>query len=327
MVNHGNDRWDLFDWSLSAPVEDLDFELKGHLSIPWMDFFLNPRRLRGSDFLMRWRQGVWSETRIQEAINQTEEFCSIPYGPSGTAPDDVREYELYFERLEQAGLSQLKRPDILIFRKSDEDLVGTLVGTLGGQEGLPFTPEDNEVMQKLLEKAVIAVECENSLWRAQQMPAYGRPLKPMKRLGGKPGMAKTAVLPTVILKEEDRERLLAWQEENGIAIHIWHLFFDLAFGISLNYADSLIGEGLIEPTKQVFQAPGGATSEKYIFKFYHHYAYLIGDVVEEPNLIADLITDNNGHILPFVRFEGGRLAINTATSELLKESGRERDAG
>ena len=327
MENRRKDRWDSFDWSLSSSIEDLDFELKGHLPLPWGDFFLNPRRLRGSDFLMRWNQGVWSENRIHEAINRTPGFCSLPYGPSGTAPDDIREYELYFERLERAGLAQLKRPDILIFRKSDEDAMNELVKTLGGPGELPFIPEEDAAIRLLLSKAVIAVECENSLWRARQMPAYGRELKPMRRLGGKPGLAKNAVLPTVIIKEEDRERLLIWQSQNDVAIHVWHLFFDLAFGISLDGAVNLVNEGLIEPTRQVFQAPGGATTSKDIYKVYYHYAYRIGDVVEEPTLTADSITDNNGHILPFVRFEGGRLAINGATVELLEAVARERDAG
>jgi hypothetical protein len=46
---------------------------------------------------MRWSQGAWSELRLKEAINQSDLFYAIPYGPSGTAPDhDPREAELYF---------------------------------------------------------------------------------------------------------------------------------------------------------------------------------------------------------------------------------------
>ena len=72
--------------------------------------------LRGSDFLMRWSQGVWSEERMIQAVNGTNEFFAMPYGPSSTAPeDDVREFELYFERLEAAGLRDVKRPDLLVF--------------------------------------------------------------------------------------------------------------------------------------------------------------------------------------------------------------------
>ncbi len=309
--------WDLFEKSLSSPVEDLEFNLRDQ--VPWADFFLNPRRLRGSDFLMRWNQGMWSERRVIEGINDTNEFYALAYGPSGVAPADIREYELYFERLELAGLSQVKRPDILIFKKSDKENVDDLVEHLGGQSELPFTPETNPGMNQLLSMAVIAVECENSLWFAKKMPKYGSELKPMKRLGGKLGLAKNAVLPTVILKEEDRERLFAWQNESAIDIHIWHIFYDTSFGLGLNKAQSLIADGLIEATKQEFQAPGGATSTKAIYKFYYHYAYSLGDMVEEPELVADSITDHNGHILPFVRFEGGKLVISEETLQLLRE--------
>ena len=314
--------WDVFEQFLSATVEDIELEFTGFTYIPWANFILNPRRLRGSDFLMRWNQGVWSERIVIEAVNDTQEFYAIPYGPSSVAPDnDVRTYELYFERLEQAGLSRLKRPDILIFNKSDASTVNRMVYTLGGEQELPFIPEDDAIVRELLSMVVIAIECENSLWRAEQMPAYGSQLRPMRRLGGKPGLPKNAVLPTVILKEEDRERLFAWQDKNKIAIHIWHVFYDMSFGLGLNAADALISEGLIEPTNQRFQAPGGATTEKYIYKFYYHYAYPIGEITEEPSLVADFITDRNGHILPFVRFEGGKMAINAGTIQLLKELG------
>ncbi|TAK38335.1 MAG: hypothetical protein EPO28_11335, partial [Saprospiraceae bacterium] len=93
-----------FEEALSVSIEHLEFEFKGFQAIGWADFWLNPRQLRGSDFLMRWSQGVWSENRLMDAVNKTDEYFALPYGPSGTAPtDDVRAYELYFERLEKAG--------------------------------------------------------------------------------------------------------------------------------------------------------------------------------------------------------------------------------
>ena len=60
-----------FDRLLSVSAEDIEFELRGFACIPWADFVLNPRRLRGSDFLMRWSQGVWSEHRLIQAVNET----------------------------------------------------------------------------------------------------------------------------------------------------------------------------------------------------------------------------------------------------------------
>ena len=47
-----------FEKTLSICVEHIEFELRGFTAVEWSSFVLNPRRLRGSDFLMRWSQGV-----------------------------------------------------------------------------------------------------------------------------------------------------------------------------------------------------------------------------------------------------------------------------
>lgn len=307
-----------FERELSVSLEDISLTLSlGDL--PWADFLLNPRRLRGSDFLMRWSQGVWSEERLTQAVNATGEYFALPYGPSGTAPDhDVRAFELYFERLEKAGLGKLKRPDLLIFRVADKSRIELAVNSLKGLSELPFSDEDDKNMQCLLKHAVLAIECENSLWRARQMPDYGKPLTPQKRLGGRYGLKKSAVLPTIIIKEEDRIPLRSWQKTRKVPIHIWHAFFDEAFGISLDGAEKLFASGEIEPTKQTFQAPGGATTAKIIYKIYHHHAYPLATTTEEPQLVADSITDKNGHILPFVRFVGGQARLAPEALAVLK---------
>lgn len=316
----------IFEKLLSVNAEDIEFELRGYTAVEWLDFLLNPRRLRGSDFLMRWSQGVWSEERIIQAVNSTHEFFAIPYGPSGTAPDeDVRSFELYFERLEAAGLGENKRPDLLIFKKSSRPVIDALVRSLGGVSELPFTPESSDAIQELLDRAILAVECENSLWRGKLMPDYGTELKPQKRMGGKLGLKKNAVLPTLILKEEDREPLQKWQDMNNIPIHIWHVFYDMAFGIPLDKAQELIEQVLILPTEQVFQAPGGATTRKVIYKIYYHYAYPLGDATQEPELKARFIEDKNGHILPYVHFEGGRMDLRTEALAVLREIGNAKN--
>jgi hypothetical protein len=307
-----------FERELSVSTEDIELELRGIKEISWTDFWLNPRKLRGSDFLMRWSQGVWSEKRLIDAINKTTEFYAIPYGPSGTAPtDDVRAFELYFERLEAAGLGNIKRPDLLVYKFNDKPFVDKFLKEIGGEEELPFIIEDN--LKELISKAIIAVECENSLWIAEKMPAYNLGMKPQKRLGGKSGLSKSAVLPTVIIKEEDRIPLSGWQQENKIPIHVWHVFFDRAYGLSFDEAERLVREGFIEPTIQTFQAPGGATTKKAIYKFYYHYAYPLGIANERPKLVPAYIEDKNGHILPYVKFEGGTLEITPDAIKLLNQ--------
>jgi len=307
-----------FERILSVSTVDIELELSGITEISWADFLLNPRKLRGSDFLMRWSQGVWSENRLVDAINKTNKFYAIAYGPSGTAPDnDVRAFELYFERLEAAGLGNIKRPDLLIFKISDKQFVDKFLTGIGGEAELPFINEDK--LQPLISKAIIAVECENSLWVAEKMPDYATPMKAQKRLGGKLGLAKNSVLPTVIIKEEDRIPLSKWQDENKIPIHIWHVFFDRAFGLSFDEAQRLVNDGFILPTEQVFQAPGGATTKKAIYKYYYHYAYPLGISTEHPKLIPAFIEDKNGHILPYVKFEGGSLEIATEAINVLNK--------
>ncbi len=310
-----------FDSALSVPQEDLTIELRPGRRLPWADFLLNPRRLRGSDFLMRWSQGQWSEERLIQAVNETGAYFALPYGPSGTAPDsDVREFELYFERLERAGLGKLKRPDMLIFSAKNEGRARKIVESLGGKEELPFTPEGELRMRSLLEMAFLAIECENSLWKAKAMPDFGSQLTPQRRLGGRLGLKKSAVVPTVIIKEEDRSPLQQWQKQRSIPVHVWHVFYDMAVGISLDEADRLIAAGLIEPTEQVFQAPGGATTKKVIYKIYYQYAYELGASTSEPTLVADYIADKNGRILPYVRFQGGSLEIAAEAVDVLRRA-------
>ena len=158
---------DLFDSVFGAFTEEIEFELRDSLLIPWADYWLNPRQLRGSDFLMRWSQGVWSETRLREALNQSGEFYALSYGPSGTAPeDDPRAVELYFLRLEAAGLGKLKRPDLLIFRDADRIEIENLVFQIASLdpardsfekavEELPFTAEEHPLVQQLLKRALL----------------------------------------------------------------------------------------------------------------------------------------------------------------------------
>ncbi|MEI6043285.1 MAG: AccI family restriction endonuclease [Chloroflexota bacterium] len=311
---------DLFEATLSVSAEVIEFELRGHSPVAWSDFYLNPRRLRGSDFLMRWSQGVWGEKILTRALEQNDLFFALAYGPSGVAPEnDVREYELYFERLESAGLGKLKRPDLLIFNRSDRIHIQELVESLGGEQELPFISEEDERMQKLLDSAIVAVECENSLWRARLMPDFNKPLKPQKWLNGQMGLPKGAIVPTIIVKQEDRNPLLDWQTQRGIPIHIWHVFYDAAYGISLNRIEELIAVGIVPPTNQQFQEPHGRSTSKIIYKVRYHHAYPLATLESEPSLVAASITDKNGHILPYVRFEGGSLSLLPETLEVLTE--------
>jgi hypothetical protein len=151
------------------------------------------------------------------------------------------------------------------------------------------------------------------------MPGFGVTLRPMKRLGGKPGLPKSAIIPTIIVKEEDRARLNTWQEVRRIPIHIWHVFYDLGYGIALNDLERFIRSGELCPRKQVFQGPGGQSQVKLTYNLPYYKAYELCQSVETPTFKADSITDKNGHVLPFVRFEGGRFSLAAAAIKVLDD--------
>lgn len=204
-------------------------------AVELQEFLVNPRRLlRGSDFLMRWSQGRWSEELILQAINSTRDFYAIRYGLSSVAPrGKLQDIEEYFDKLERARLGTLKRPDLLVFRRSDSKPVKRLLNKCGGVSELPFIDEEDVRLKGLLELCIMGIECENSLWIARKMPDFSRELQNQKWLGGKKGLPKKAVTPTVILKDEDRDLLKKWQDKHLIKIHVWHIFYDMAFGYRL----------------------------------------------------------------------------------------------
>ncbi len=202
---------------------------------------------------------------------------------------------------------------LLRYQKKVEDKISAA----GGSAELPFIPETDPCIGTILSDAIVAVECENSLWRGVKMPDFLTPLRPQERLGGKPGLRKGAVLPNIIIKEEDRQPLKDWQRLRNVPIHVWHVFYDRAYGLSLDRAEVLIEENLTEATVQTFQASGGATTKKAIYKHYYHYGYPLGISTEDPKLLPAFVEDKNGHILPYVTFSGGHLSLLPESLEQL----------
>jgi hypothetical protein len=149
------------------------------------------------------------------------------------------------------------------------------------------------------------------------MPDFGIELTPQRRLGGRPGVKKTAILPTVIVKEEDRGPLRRWERQNRVPIHVWHVFYDQAYGLSFQRLEELIRRKLVDAQVYTYQAPNGATTRKAIYKVPYLHAYELGSIRGNPKLKAASLTDKNGHVLPYVRFSGGRLAMSGEAMSVL----------
>ena len=333
-----------FECFLQTTKIEIDLFLPSLFAQELCGLYLNPRYLRGSDFLMRFSQGRWAEDIVVRTINATDEFRAVPYGPSSVAPSDPYEMERYFERLDMAGTIG-KRPDLLVFSRDDYEAIRLRLDEVG-VANLPFIPESE--LDFLHSRAIIAVEVENSLWIAREMPDYGKgiPLVELiakRRRFRKPekierweawiknvrrfcerseerkrlmGFMETAKVPTVIIKGEDIEPLREWEATFDVPIFIFHLFYDEAYYISFQDVCELIESGVIFPIQQIFYAPGGPTTRKHIYKIWYTLALPLGTMVQEPELSARFVKDDNGHILPYVHFSGGKMVLS---AEILAE--------
>ena len=130
----------------SFPIEiDTDIQLKK-----------NPPTMASSDFLTNKEQGDWAEQIVLNAVNtHSTEYCAVQYGRSDSLaagdPGFAEFYSEYQDELNSIG----KKPDLLIFRRSDAPDTGCL-------------DIDNDIVQK----AIAAIEVRSSSFLANKYASF-----------------------------------------------------------------------------------------------------------------------------------------------------------
>jgi len=308
-------RDDLFNLYLQLPSDELVWELATWTGFEPEDlsFLVNPRRLRGSDFLMRWAQGRWSEEIVVRALNATDQFGVIPYGPSTVAPEDPNELELFFEKMDVIG-QEGKRPDLLLFDKEkfrwarDE-----LQNRLGDVEKAPETPSSQ--LLHVIAKARVALEIENSLWVTEKMPGFGKPFSRYTRGKNKGRLKPAGIIPTIIVKEEDVSRLRQWEADHGVPIYVVHIFYDRGYFTKFSEVLGLLESGEVGMEAQRFTNPDGtASTSKQIVKVPYVLCREFG-TVSGPTLVPQTFVDKNGKVMTYVTFSGGEIDLSPAVFE------------
>ena len=281
----------------------------------------NPNR---KDFDQKWAQGEWAEKRITSAINADQRFFALPFGPSGTAPEDRSERRIYFQRLQGGNRDKNKRPDILVFDKKKKTWAEKIVRNVGGFEELSFLPDEHDAIRCLVSAARVAIECEASLYRASAMPDMRRrnektdkhevaQLRPQPRLEGRYGFAANAKLPNVWIKKEDIDPLKKWQKDHGVPIHIWQFFFDRSYGISFDRALEMARAGYMNFFRYEF--PEGT---KEVYRCHPACTYEVAEVSEEPTIVGSFQEKPDGQIVADLKFVGGSVRLtNDAIANLL----------
>lgn len=272
-----------------------------------LDFLINPRRLRGSDFLMRWSQGRWSEEIVMRSLNQSGKLGVIPYGPSTIAPEDPKELELFFECMDVLD-REGKRPDLLLYDRATREAVAQeLMQRLGSIEKMAETSSSG--LRELIVKAQAALEIENSLWVTEKMPGFGKPFSRYTRGKNKGRLKPAGIIPTVIVKQEDVERLQRWQGDYGVPIYVVHIFFDRGYFIKFDDVLNLIESGELAWETQRFTNPDGtASSPKQIVKVPYILCKHFG-VVSGQTLEPHAFVDKNGKVMTYVAFKNGEIEL------------------
>ena len=254
-----------------------------------------------------------------DAINNSKKLRAIPYGRSQIGPkekDKIKEYYRKYRRDEKYG----KRPDILVF---DIETYTEISDQL--PEDPTTTPEDE--LEDIVKESLCAIEAENSMWYAKKMPDYGK--KP-------PFKSKKLTLPRIWIKEEDVSRLLEWEKYYKKKIWVIQVLMDEAFMASLDWVMTQVKKieekaglkgiksskiqreiGIIIEHQAYSDSATGYSTTKIVYTVPHSIAVKFGEIVEEAKLSPDIIIEDNGHIIPYTRFVGGKLRINNAAIEAM----------
>ena len=315
MRGNGKMQLDLFNLYLQLPTDELawEFDRVDYFAPDEITYLINPRRLRGSDFLMRWSQGRWSEEIVIRALNETSHFSVVPYGPSTVAPDDPAELELFFEKMDLIA-QEGKRPDLLLYDKAVSDWVqDQLEHRLGSAEKMAETSSAR--VRDVIARARAALEIENSLWVTEKMPGFGKPFSRYTRGKNKGRIKPSGIIPTVIVKQEDIPRLQQWEADHKIPIYVVHIFYDRGYFIKFDDVLALLDSGELGMESQRFTNPDGtAASPKLIVKVPYVLCKEFG-TVSGPTLAPRTFVDKNGKVMTYVTFSGGEIRLAPAVFE------------
>lgn len=314
-MKHAMSRPDSFNAHLQLSTEELSWEFGSvvNLAPDEIAYLINPRRLRGSDFLMRWAQGRWSEEIVIRALNQTDQMGAVPYGPSTVAPEDPAALEMFFDKMGVIG-QEGKRPDLLLYDREAFDWAQrVLTQRLGCIERMAETPSGQ--VRDVIAKARAALEIENSLWVTERMPGFGQPFSRYKRGRNKGRLKSAGIIPTVIVKQEDIPRLQQWEADYGVPIYVVHVFYDRGYFVKFDDVLTWLDTGELGLEVQRFTNPDGtAASPKQIVKVPYILCKEFG-TVSGPTLLPRTFVDKNGKVMTYVTFSGGEIQLSSAVFE------------
>jgi hypothetical protein len=281
-------------------------------------------RGRGIDFKHKFNTSRWAEDLLIRSLDDALGVKTVRYGISTYVPEGE---ELVY------GNSKYKEPDLLVFKaealsQREKQLLGD--GLLDWKER---TALGKAGLDNLLKRAFVALEIEFSPYQAKEMKERYWKIRTPEKWDARPlKHAKPPTAPNIWVKEEDIEKLNAWETDYGIPIAVAHFFDQEAFAVALGkvsaFRDKYTAEGADQKKLQVTSGifakiqdydrvdMQGAGEQKPVYVITPAAAEKIGDIT---NVTVRSQVDLSGSkkYVSHVIFTGGKIEICPGFLEFL----------
>ena len=188
-------------------------------------------------------------------------------------------------------------------------------------------------LDDLLKRAFVALEIEFSPYQAKEMKARHWKIRTPEKWDARPlKHAKLPTAPNIWVKEEDIEKLNAWENDFGIPIAVAHFFDQEAFAVALSkvsaFRQNYMAEGADQKKLQVTTGifakiqdydrvdMQGAGEQKPVFVITPAAAEKIGDI-SGVTVSSQVDLSGSKKYVSHVIFTGGKIEICPGFVEFL----------
>jgi hypothetical protein len=185
-----------------------------------------------------------------------------------------------------------------------------------------------------IDRALAAIEVEFSPYRAREMKGRHWKPKTLDDWNRRPLMhANPPTAPNIWVKQENLEKLMAWERDYGIPILVVHLFDQEAFSIALNtikefdseYERHPVEQKKLQVTTGIFKKlqsydrvdSQGAREQKLVYVVTPSAAIKVGDI-EEVTVETQLGVSASKKYVSHTLFSGGKLNVSAEFLDYLK---------
>ncbi len=249
---------------------------------------------RGEDFTYKFRKGEWAESLLLKTLARHDDLVPIQYGVSR---DDTLYTEGELDAVKEPNVTELKRPDILVFQESELNANPALDRSLLKR----FHSANPDTRKELLETieetgminhAVMAIEAEASRFNlSERNPNYAS--------------------LSAYVKSEDYPRLANWcLQYQDVPLFVCQLFFDsghiIPFPAVERDADKHRQDGTLSTPGIIHDEIPGINKDGYHIKLNEYrFAFRFGDLEEEPDVVKEF--DGERHEVEYTWSNGGQI--------------------